>query len=180
MSKARSPRASCSMTIGTSGMGAGVYCLVVAGRTAHCSLTLPRAPFFLGAPLARGARGLRRVPRPRHAQRAVDAVRQPLQRQLAVARLAARLLRHGGHARAEARHDPALLLVAERAGGRHVEDGLHARSGHVGVLPARARRPAGADLDLAVRDLDPAGQAHAQDIIPPKIPPVTLRTWPWT
>src|SRR6476469_6682881 len=148
MSKARSPRASCSMTIGTSGMA--VSLLIVGGRPPAGLLAAARAPLLLEPALLRRLRRLGRSPRTRNPQRAVEPLRQPLQREHPVASLPARLLRHGRHARAEPRHHAALLLVAERGGGRHVEDGLHARSGDVGVLPARSGGATGPNCDLGV------------------------------
>src|SRR5690349_7528206 len=120
MSKARSPRASCSMTIGTSGIALSV--LVVSGRPPPGALAVTRAALLRRPALARRPRRPGRAPRAGHLERVVEPRRQPLQRQLAIARLSARLLGDRGHARPEPRHDPPLLLLAQRRGGRHVED----------------------------------------------------------
>src|SRR3954469_25381154 len=114
MSNARSPRASCSMTIGTRGMAAESTrrrgLALVAGLAAS-GLALARAPLRVEPTLLRGARGLGRAPRARHPQRVVEPGGEPLQRQRPVARLAARVLRDRGHPRPAARHHAALLLV---------------------------------------------------------------------
>ena len=100
------------------------------------------------------------APRALHRQRALEPPAQALERQLAVARLAARVLRDGAHDRAQARRDPLALLLAQRLRGADVEHGLHARGGHVRVLAAGSRRAARAQLDLRERDLGVAPDAE--------------------
>src|SRR4051794_39110041 len=121
MSKARSPRASCSMTIGTSGICVSVLTARGPQPAARRSVLRTRPPprLLAGArpsllrepPLLRRLRRLRGPARARHAQRAVEPLGEALERQHAVARLTARLLGHRCHTRAEPRHHPALLLV---------------------------------------------------------------------
>ena len=65
-----------------------------------------------------------------------QAALQALERELAIAGLAAGVLRDRGHARSQARDDPALLLVGERRGRLDVEDRLDSRGGDVRVLTA--------------------------------------------
>src|SRR3954454_15813552 len=74
-------------------------------RTPSRGLSLADAALLLEAPLAARIGRLRRPSRARHVQRASEPVAQSRKRELAVARLAARVLRHRGHARAAARHD---------------------------------------------------------------------------
>src|SRR5438309_2441667 len=126
MSNARSPRASCSMTIGTSGIG-GERLAVAVGRPAPQLLACAGTALLLEAPLARCAGRLRRSAAAWDRQRAVDSLGEPLERQLAVAQLAARVLRDGCDPRAGPGHDALLLRVAQRGGGGHVEDRLHSR-----------------------------------------------------
>src|SRR4051812_6200548 len=111
-------------------------------RTPSCGLARALAALLLEAPLAACLGRLRRPSRARHVQRAREPLAQSRERELAVARLAARVLRDRGHARAAARHDAPLLLVGQRVRGAHVEHGLDARGGHVRVLAAGAGRPA--------------------------------------
>src|SRR5437588_136976 len=124
------------------------------------ALELTTAPLALQPNLARRASRPRRPPPPRHRQRRSNPRAQPLQRQLPVPGLRARVLRDRGDPRAAARHHPPLLPLAQRLGRRHVEDRLDPGGGDVRVLPAGARRPAGAELDLAERDRDPARHRH--------------------
>jgi hypothetical protein len=90
-------------------------------------------------------------------KRRVELRGQPLQRQLAVAGLASRILSNGGHLPTVPLPDPPPLLVVKRRRRVDVEDGLDPRGGDVGVLASRARRTAGAKLDLAQRDREARG-----------------------
>src|SRR5215211_5658758 len=117
-------------------------------------------PLELGAPplglkpaLARGAARLRRLAAPPRAQRAADPRAQPRHRELAVARLAARVLRDRRDAWAEAALEPALLLIRERLRRVDVEHRLDPRRGDVRVLSTRPGRAAGPQLDLVQWDL---------------------------
>src|SRR3954469_19796989 len=85
-------------------------------RTPSRGLSLADAALLLEAPLAACLGRLRRPSRARPARRARprgprrgrppgEPVAQSLERELAVARLAACVLRHRGHTRAAARHD---------------------------------------------------------------------------
>ena len=81
----------------------------------------PPRPLDVAAPALRvhalaprGRRRLRRAPRPLHDQRRGEPRAQALQRQLAVARLAARVLGGRPDHRPEPGHDAPLLLLAER------------------------------------------------------------------
>jgi hypothetical protein len=85
----------------------------------------------------------------------VETRRQPLERQLPVAVLGPRVLRGGDHARAQAGHHAGALRLVEGVGGRDIEDRLDAGGGHVGVLAARPRGAAGAQLDLRKGDGHP-------------------------
>src|SRR6476469_2161352 len=76
-------------------------------------LSLAGAALLLQAAFAARLRRLGGPAAARHVQCAREALPQPLERQLAVARLAARVLCHGRHARPAAGHDAALLLLAE-------------------------------------------------------------------
>ena len=84
-----------------------------------------------------------------------DLLRQPLQRQLAVARLAARVLGDRGDHRPELLEQPRPLRLVERLRRLDVEDRFDPRGGDVGVLAARPGGAAGAQLDLAERDREP-------------------------
>src|SRR4051794_3606595 len=129
-------------------------------RTAAAGLPLTRAALLLEPPLAARLGRLGGAPRARHVERAREPFAQPLERELAIARLPACVLGHRGHARPAARHDAALLLVAERLRRLNVEHRLDARGGHVGVLPARPGRAARAQLDLLEGDVDAARDLH--------------------
>jgi len=85
-------------------------------------------------------------------KRGSDLPRQPLQRQLPVPRLAAGVLGDGRDPGAVTLPDSPSLLLVQRRRRLGVEDRLDPRGGDVRVLPAGARRTAGADLDLAQRD----------------------------
>src|SRR5215218_10145895 len=86
-----------------------------------------------------------------------DPYLQPLERELAVAGLAARLLCHRTDTRPAARHEADALLVAQRARRRDVEARLDARGGDVGVLATRAGRAACPNRDLGERDGEAGG-----------------------
>src|SRR5215218_8430186 len=118
------------------------------------ALGLAAALLALHPPPLRRPRRARLRARSRHLQRPRQPAREPLQRQLAVAVLGARVLRDRGHAPAEPRADPVLLGLRERLGGVDVEDRLHPRRRHVGVLPARPRGARDAQLDLLERQFD--------------------------
>jgi uncharacterized protein len=100
-----------------------------------------------------GARRLCRTAGALDAQSPCQALPQPLERELAVAGLAARILGDRRHARAGTHKQAFPLLVGERARGLDIEDRLHARGGHVRVLAARAGGAARSQLDLRERDL---------------------------
>src|SRR3954454_10769187 len=110
--------------------------VVAAGGAPAVTLARPALGLALQAALARALRRLGGGARPRDMQRAAEALLQAAQRQVAVARLAAGVLGDRADDRSTAVEDPALLIVAERAGGGDVEAGLDARGGHVGVLAA--------------------------------------------
>src|SRR4051812_36158946 len=100
-------------------------------------LALARAALGVQAPLLRRTARASGLALARDAERVRQARAQPLERQLAVARLRARVLGDRDDARPAARHHAALLLVRQRIGLGDVEHGLDARGGHVGVLAAR-------------------------------------------
>ena len=108
--------------------GAKVAPFLASGRTQaprrprrarrRAALDLAAAALALQAPLARRGRRARRRARALHLQRVGQPGGQPVERELAVARLGAGVLRGGRDARAEARGDARLLLsdsVAEAA-----------------------------------------------------------------
>ena len=72
----------------------------------------------------------------RRRERLGEAPAQPLERELAIAGLAAGVLGDRGHARARARDDPALLLVGQRRGRLDIEDRLDPGRRDVRVLAA--------------------------------------------
>src|SRR6185437_12693266 len=102
-------------------------------------LSLRPAALLRETALARGGRRPRRSAASRHLQRPRDAFGEAFERQLAVARLRARVLCHGDDARPETLDDALALGGVERPGGDDVEYRFHARGGHVRVLAARAR-----------------------------------------
>ncbi|MDX6616657.1 MAG: hypothetical protein QOD60_1748 [Solirubrobacterales bacterium] len=81
-----------------------------------------------------------------------DFVGKPLQRQLAVSRLAARILSDGVDPRAEPIDQPVALVVAQDLGRDDVEDRLDPRRRDIRVLAAGARGAARAQLDLRQRN----------------------------
>src|SRR5688572_10617785 len=81
------------------------------------------------ARLGLGARAL-------HVQGLLDPAREPFQRQLSIAGLGARVLRHGRDARSELRTYPRFLKRVETAGREHVEDRFDLRFPHVRMLTA--------------------------------------------
>src|SRR5688572_2425739 len=115
-------------------------------------LLLARPPLRLQPPALRPRGRLRRAPRAGDVQAEREPPRQPLQSELAVARLAARVLRDARDPRPALLDDAALLVVGERARCRDVERRLDPRRGDVRMLPARAAGPAGPDDDLVVGD----------------------------
>ena len=74
-------------------------------------LVSPRRRFVIQPAALAARRRARLGARARHVQRAPQPLRQALERELAVARLRARVLRHGGHARAELGAYPRLLCL---------------------------------------------------------------------
>ena len=133
---------------------------VVGGRPPPLPLCLTPPALRLDPPAPGLARRLRRPPRPRHRQRCREARAQPLECQLAVAGLAARVLRHGGQARPDARHHPSPLLLAERgrATPRRARPRRARRSRSRAARPAR--RAAHPQLDLGQRYGHAARDAH--------------------
>ena len=85
--------------------------LVSSGRR-RSRFTSPRRRFDSLRRRREAARRLRRPARALHRERALQPAAQPLERQLPVARLAARVLRHRPHDRPEPRRDP--LAAAPR------------------------------------------------------------------
>src|SRR3954447_8772469 len=83
-------------------------------RPAARPLDLGSPSLSVQAPLARGAAGLRRLARPGDMQPARDPCSEPLERELAVAGLAARLLGHRADARSAACHEAGAPLLAPR------------------------------------------------------------------
>ncbi len=126
------------------------YSSLAGGRRARFSS--PRRRFESSRRRREAALGLVARRGALHRQRGRQPRAQPLERQLAVARLAAGVLRGRPDHRPAAGRDAALVLVAQRPRARHVEDRLDPGGGHVGVLAARAGRAAGAQLDLRQRD----------------------------
>jgi hypothetical protein len=109
----------------------------------------------LEPPLARGTTRFGRPAPPAHDERRADLLRQTFQRQLAIARLAARLLGDGGDQRPDALEQPRALRLLEGGRRPYVEDRFDPRSGDVGVLapgPGGTARP---QLDLCQRDRQP-------------------------
>jgi len=84
-----------------------------------------------------------------------DLLGQPPQRQFAVASLASGILGDRRDQRPAAIEQHCPLPLVERPRGLDVEDRFHPRGGDVGVLPARPRGAAGAQLDLGQRDREP-------------------------
>src|SRR5581483_2397199 len=117
------------------------------------ALQLAALPLGGQAPPARGGRGpgwaaLRRLP-----ERLRELGPEPLEGELAVPRLASRVLRDGAHPLAE--HAPQAFALGDRERARlpDVEDRLGARSGDVGVLSAGPGRAAVPQPYLRERDL---------------------------
>ena len=77
--------------------------LLLGGRAAALALALRAAALGVQAPRARGLRRLRRAAHARDLERARQPAGQPLERERAVARLAARVLRDRAHDRPAAR-----------------------------------------------------------------------------
>lgn len=72
-------------------------------------------------------------------QSTLEPLGQPLECELAVARLRTLVLRHRHQPRPGARQDAISLILAQRRRGEHVEDRFHAGGGDVSVLAARSR-----------------------------------------
>ena len=113
------------------------------------------------AALARRAARARRLARAAAHQALADALGQALEREVAVSRLRAGVLRHRRHPLAVAVGEPRLLLGAERRRRLDLEHRLDPRRGHVRVLAARAGRAARAQLDLRERDRQAGADADA-------------------
>src|SRR5579859_5500267 len=97
------------------------------------ALALAVQPARLG-----GSRGACTDPRRGGCEGGGEAALKPLQRQLAIAVLASRILCNSDHPGTELCADQLLLLVGQRLGREHVERGLNPRRGHVRVLAAGA------------------------------------------
>jgi hypothetical protein len=109
---------------------------------------------MLEAPVARRPSGLGRAATTTRSKRFGHALLEARDRELSVSRLTATVLGDGRDSRAEPRSQDVLLLVAQRLRRVDVEHRLDPRGGDVGVLASRARRAAGSQLDLGLRDLD--------------------------
>src|SRR5439155_21920302 len=112
------------------------------------TLELGPPPLRRQPPLARRRRRLGGPPPPRHSQRRREPRAQPLERQLAVPRLRARVLSDGHDPRPGPCPHTALLLLAQGVRRLDVEDRREPRGRHVRVLAARSRRAARTQLDL--------------------------------
>src|ERR1700729_2357557 len=112
---------------------------IVPGRT-PLVLALCLAPLVGQATLHRSLGGARRAACARDLERRRQTAREALQRELAVARLAAGILRDRDHARSQPRGDPALLRVGQGSRRSYVERRLDSARGLVGVLPSGPRR----------------------------------------
>ncbi len=131
------------------------------GRRAHSSLSAGRRRpdlrwdvlrFCVEPALARGAGRPGRAPAPRDPEAGRDPRREAIERELAVARLAPRILGDGGDHRPRPLQQPRPLGLVEGAGGLDVEDRFDPRRGDVRVLAAGAAGAARAQLDLRQRD----------------------------
>ncbi len=106
---------------------------------------------------------------------------QALQRQLAVARLRARLRRAGPHDRAHAFEEAGPLARAQRLGGGDVELHLHPAQGAVGVLSPGAARRRGPPRDL--RQGEVQSPLHVQGVVsghPTSVRAPGYAPEPWT
>jgi hypothetical protein len=112
--------------------------IVAAAGTAPAPLAFAGSALLFEAPLARGAGRLGRPAGARHREGRGDLAGEPLQRQLAVARLASRVLSHGRDRRPEALQQPRPLRFVQRLRRLDVEDRFDPRRGDVGVLAAGA------------------------------------------
>src|SRR5690606_35163625 len=120
----------------------------LARRPAARLLALGGSALLLEAASAGGAGRPGRTAPAGHGEGGGDLLSQALQRDLAVARLTAGVLADGGDDRADALQQPGPLRLVERRRRLDVEDRLHSRGGDVGVLAARPRGAARAQLDL--------------------------------
>jgi hypothetical protein len=128
---------------------------VLAGRRSLSGpLQLGAPTLSLEAAISGSTRRLGRAPPAPRAQPVRDPLLQALQRQLAVPRLAARVLGDRGDPWPVAGTQAALLLVRERPRGVDLEDRLDPRRGHVRVLSSGPGGAAGAQLDFSERNLD--------------------------
>ena len=153
--------------LGLSGAaGSAAAALILRCGPAALALALGAPALGFQPPRTRGLRRLRRSPHARDLERPREAYSQPFERERAVARLAARVLRDGAHDRPAARRDPRLLGVVQGRGRSDVEARLDPRLGLVGVLASGPRRAARQQDDLVERDRDVAvdrqelGHAH--------------------
>src|SRR5437764_559032 len=119
-------------------------------------LDLGAAPLLFEAALDRRLRRLRRPPTARDAERLVQLRDEALERQLAVAQLAALVLRDRAEHGAGLREHAPPLRVAERAGRLDVEHRLDARLVLLRVLSARSARPRRAERHIGQRQDDAA------------------------
>lgn len=123
-------------------------------RPAPVALSL-RLPALLGEPALAGRAGRPgRTATTEWTKAGRDPLPHPVDGELAVARLAAGVLRNRRHPGSETRPQAALLLVVERLGGVDLEHGLDSRGGHVRVLAAGPRRAARPQLDLRQGDFE--------------------------
>src|SRR3954447_14142176 len=127
----------------------------VVGWARAPALRLAPPALVLLTPAATARRRARLGARLGHLERVREPGREPLQRQIAGARLRAGVLRHRGHPSAQSGHRACLLRVAQRARLRDVERGLDPRGRDVCVLASRTGRARGADRNFGHRDGNP-------------------------
>src|SRR4051812_29413733 len=127
----------------------------VVGWARAPALRLAPPALVLLTPAATACRRARLGARLGHLERVREPGREPLQRQIAVARLRAGVLRHRGHPSAQSGHRACLLRVAQRARLRDVERGLDPRGRDVRVLASRTGRARGANRNFGHRDGNP-------------------------
>ena len=113
---------------------------------------------------------LGRPPLARNAERLAQRRDDPLDRKLAVAQLAALVLRDRPQHRPGPRDDAPLLDVGQRRGREHVEHRLDAALRLVRVLAARPARPGGAQHDLAHGQRARCGSPGCRRLVRPSRP----------